>query len=359
MISERIAALMGSVASLASKNPIRFSFVPAPDYEPLGYFAKNSELDFVQLGARGFEFVSPLAHAPYDVDILIVTAHGTDISASFWGLRKKLSRDTIIAMWLWDNHISCIQSLRMSLAADFVFPSHRYQASYLLNPISVLALHVPACSAQWSRSEAAQLFSRARSNPRKNKALANYVVYPFSWRSDLLKRLQAEVSEVEAFLMTPDNRARYFSKSSVGRLNEWLSYKTAIILPVDRDVSTRVFDALLAGLVPLVPEMVADFDDVIPPPDQKRLGIVRLPDFELSTIRAAIAEALRIYDQSGADGASSRHNYALNNHMLVHRVAAMLERIKQVGKGELLPAFAPSNSTDAGLQLVQQTRSNA
>jgi hypothetical protein len=342
------------VTPLALKRPIRFGFVPAPDSAPLRYFAKGCELDFRQLIGHGFEFVPLSADTITSIDIIILTAHGTDISASFWNFRSKLSPQTIVAIWLWDNHISCVQSLRMALTADFVFPSHRYLSSYLLNPISVLALHVPACSAQWSRDEAAQIFLNSVNEPRHNKALANYVEYPFSWRSALLRRLQSEVSEVESFLMSPDNKTRYFSKSATDRLKEWLSYKSTIILPIDRDVSTRVFDALLAGQVPLIPDIVADLDEVIPPADQKRLGVVRLSDCELPSIRTGIKEAVRIYDEGGVDGARARHQFALDGHMLVHRVASILERIRQVAKGELSPAFMPSNPTDSGLQLIQQ-----
>jgi len=356
MVAERIASLIKLVTPLASKRPIRFGFVPAPDSGPLRYFAKGCELDFRQLVGHGFEFVPLSADTITNIDVIVLTAHGTDISTSFWNFRSKLSPQTIVAIWLWDNHISCMQSMRMALMADFVFPSHRYLSSYLLNPVSVLALHVPACSAQWSRSEAAQIFSNSVNEPRLNKALANYVEYPFSWRSELLRRLQSEVSEVEALLMSPENKTRYFSKSSTERLKEWIGYKATIILPIDRDVSTRVFDALLAGEVLLVPSIVADLDEVIPPADQKRLGIVRLSDVELPSIRAGIKQAMRVFDEGGVDGARARHQYALDNHMLVHRVASILERIREVAKGELFPAFMPSNPTESGLQLIQQPR---
>jgi hypothetical protein len=121
---------------------------------------------------------------------------------------------------------------------------------------------------------------------------------------------------------------------------------------------TEIVRSLLAGQIPLVPDIVIDFDEVIPPVDQKRLGIVRLSDLELPSIRAGIKEATRVYDQGGVKGAHARHQYVLDNHMLVHRVAAILGRIRQVAKGELLPELAPSSPTETVLQLVQRERSN-
>lgn len=49
-----------------------------------------------------------------------------------------------------------VENLKSSMAADFVFPSHKYASGYLLTPVSCLASHVPLCCAQWTKAEATQ-----------------------------------------------------------------------------------------------------------------------------------------------------------------------------------------------------------
>jgi hypothetical protein len=152
-------------------------------------------------------------------------------------------------------------------------------------------------------------------------------------------------------IMPQLDRSRYFGKSRADRLKEWLGYKTALVLPVDKDLSTRVFDALLAGLVILAPSSIADFDSVIKPETQAALGVIRLPDMEVETIRQYARQAVRSFDAAGEHGARERHRYVLENHMLVHRIQMILRTLEQVVGGKLVPAFA-SEKLSMGLYLV-------
>ena len=55
-----------------------------------------------------------------------------------------------------------IDNLRTAVASDFVFPSHQYQSTYLSCPSACLHEHIPSCTAQWTRSEAIDLFGESR-----------------------------------------------------------------------------------------------------------------------------------------------------------------------------------------------------
>jgi hypothetical protein len=154
--------------------------------------------------------------------------------------------------------------------------------------------------------------------------LVNYVDYPASWRSALLRSLQLEMPEAQVLLMPPEDRSRYFNQPADQRFREWMGFKTTLILPVTEDLSTRVFDALAAGLVPIVPRVVRDFDAVIPLSLQARLGIVRIDALEPTAIRYAASQALMTFDRMGHDGALLRHRFACERHLLRHRITAMV-----------------------------------
>lgn len=344
---ERAAQIAQATRRLANK-PIKFAFLPSPETDRLTYFPEDLPDDLKTLARDGFEYMPP--DIGLKGHVIVLTAHGKDFSSQLFAFRQR-APDILIAVWLWDNHLGSVNNLRTCLAADYVFVSHAYKASYLSNPVSVMGRHVPSCAAQWSVAEAARMFRTGIGAPRSDKLLVNYVDYSFSWRSALLKKLKSDLPEADVLLMEPGDRTRYFDKKRDERAKEWLSYKTTIILPVDKDLSTRVFDALLAGQVILVPDQIVDFDGVIPPDIQQRLGIVRLPDYEVSTIAKGLKQALRTYDNGGEAGALARHTYALENHMLVHRIQSMLENIRSVAKGEIRPTFIADGKTTAGLYL--------
>lgn len=344
---QRAAQIAQLTTRLANK-AIKFGFIPSPETGLLNYFPDDMPDDLKKLSEEGFEYIPP--EIALKGDVLIFTAHGKDFSKQLWGLRQKAPH-ILMAVWLWDNHLGSVNNVRMSLAADYMFASHRYKADYLSNPVSVMGSHVPSCAAQWSVAEATRLFRTGIGAPRSDKLLVNYVDYPFSWRSPLLRRLKSDFPEADVLLMDPNHRTRYFGKNREERAQEWLSYKTTIILPVDKDLSTRVFDALLAGQVILVPDQIVDFDAVVPRDIQQRLGIVRLPDYEIATIARSTAQAIRIYDEGGEAGALARHTYALENHMLVHRLKSMLGNIRSVANGDIRPTFMADSKASAGLYL--------
>jgi len=83
----------------------------------------------------------------------------------------------------------------------------------------------------------------------------------------------------------------------------------------------------------VVPDRVADLVSVIPAEDQDRLGVVKLPDLSISTVRWAAGEAVRRFDAAGVAGVAARHAFALQGHMLKHRVAQMLEAVRDLAAG--------------------------
>lgn len=335
-----------------SKRITRFAVIPSFECDFIRYFPEDYLHDCRSFSDQSCQYV-PISEGLANVDVVILTAHGSDLSAPIWDLRQKLSPTTLLLVWLWDNHLGHMGNLRTALAADFVFASHKYASGYLINPASALGVHIPACCGQWTAEEASHFFEGCENSKRDGRLLVNYVDYEFSARSQLLRSLRSEVPEADVLLMDPDNRSRYFGKSRAERFQDWAGHKSTLILPVDADLSTRVFDALLAGQILLVPKMISDFDEVIPPHKQAGLGIIRLPNLDITTIRSAIIEAEKAFDSLGPEGVLKRHRFVLEKHMLVHRIQSMLQCLRAIATKKFSITFAGSEAIPFGLHLSQ------
>lgn len=323
----------------------------APSVDQLKYFPGRLEDDLDTASGNAFRFVRLESIDPADADLIILTMHGNDRFQYLWDLRARMKNDALLCLWLWDNHIAHVNNLKSILAADLVFPSHWYAREYLFNPLSLVATHVPACSAQWTYGEARANMADQIEQPRQHRALVNYVDYPDAWiRSQTLRSFRDGLHNAEVLLMPPGDRSRYFSKGSRERFNEWASYKATVVVPMTSDLSTRVFDALLAGMILVVPRTIPDFDSVIPIEDQAHLGIVRIPDLSLSNVQIAVDEALCRFDALGIPGVEARHGYALGRHLLMNRVVSIAASIWAIGEGRMEPFFE-SGDINAGIKL--------
>ena len=334
---ERAAELRRCFSRLARTPSLRWTYLMGNGEDVLNYIQAETAEDFAMLG--GHQFVKPLSADDWaSLDVVIVTAHGSDLSASLAALRSK-APSALIALWMWDNHVAQVNNLHTVLGTDIYFPSHRYSDAYLSNAAALHGGHIPLCSAQWARAHVRRLFDESVGTPRDGRMLVNYVDYHWSWRSEVIKSITENVPEAAVITMPAHDRSRYFLKTSAERFREWLGYKSTLILPLDSDLSTRLFDALLAGLVPIVPHKVADFDAVISPQEQKRLGIVRTADFEVATLRAAAIEAAATFDALGDDGVRARHELAAGHHMIADRFGAMLDACRRAGSDEFAVTY--------------------
>lgn len=298
----------------------------------------------MRVGGRSWQ-ITHGKEFPNQIDILLLTAHGNDIGAPIWNLRRKLP-NTFVAVWFFDNHLAYHQNLRTAIAADGFFPSHAYCADYLHNPYSVNLGHLPAPCMQWMAAEIAE---RLGATPeRSDKFLAAFVDYPFSPRHAFLQRLRA-VPEAELLLMPPDDRSRYQSKSRAEMIAEWCGYKTSVVLPVDCDLSTRLFDALATGQIPLVADSVLDLDRVISPALQEALPVLRFRTGDVDALLAAHRQALQFFDAEGQAGIWRRHNFVAKGHFMTHRMTTIFSTLAALAEGRAIVTYQQAN---AGLVLA-------
>lgn len=343
----RSADITQRLATHCRKGEIRYRFVTAESLGMLGgskYFPDRYALarDISSCSPPGFIYADG-APADPGADMVIVTAHGgPDDAAQLWNLRRRVDKGTILAIWLWDNHWGYTQNLHAVLAADFVFTSHSYAAGYLHTPASLVAANVPSCSAQWTYDEASRFFTARQGMERRHKLLVNYLIHGEAspMRKRVLEEYRAGLAEADVSLMTPKESSRYFGLTAAEKFAEWAAYKATVIVPVGADLSTRVFDSLLAGQIPIIPTYITDFDDVVPVAIQKDLGVVRTDSLELPDIRNAAALALDRYDEMGNAGAAARHRYVLEYHLLRNRVADILDTLWRLGSEQHLIEFA-------------------
>lgn len=320
----RARIINGTVKQVFSKPRIKIVFKPSNETDRIKYFPDQIGYE---IGAIGRERIEVHCDGVDDADVLILTAHGSNLAPYVWNLRLK-GFAGVIAGWFWDNHLASINNLHTALAVDFVFVSHNYARGTITNPVSILGGHVPACCAQWTTSDLLDATAAAVSAERSDKLFCPYVAYDFSPRTEFLRALAAAMPEAEVLLMPADDQQRYFGKNRAERLREWLGYKCSLVLPIDRDVSTRLFDALAAGQTVVVTQPIPDLDAVIPPAVQQRLGIFQVPDRSVAAIQDAYRQALNHFDQRGADGIMERREYVMQNHMLRNRVQTMINRIE-------------------------------
>jgi hypothetical protein len=328
--SSQILGLTQKFQTLRDRSVINFSLCTTANLpNERNYFSNSIAEDFLSLESSGFKFHPNSINGDLkNIDVVILTAHGNDLSSFILDIKDR-NPNLILATWFWDNHLAYLANYKTALVSDIFYPSHVYCKEYLINPCSPIGFDLPACTAQWNKNEL-DFKAILVATERQSKIFLNYVDYKFSWRSKILSELRKFMSDAHVQAMSPENRDRYFTLSSMQKYQEWCSYKATLILPVDKDLSTRVFDALFAGQILIVPTMIEDFDSVISKESQNELGIIRIKDLNLATIQLAARKGFEIFDKRGASGVLKRFEFISEKHMLKNRVEDILKNIKFV-----------------------------
>ena len=228
---------------------------------------------------------------------------------------------TLFVVWDWDNHHWLDNSVAAAAHADLYAPAH-HENLYLLSRYNGSCCGPVYCATiQWPRTFLADRLGAMLETPRSDEPLGMHVPYAgFTFRNRVVTTLGQHFPQVgfasHAFHdRTPDDR-----------LMEWCRHKLHWIIPVLNDVPIRLFDALITGGIPLVPESMR----YLPPVDRLDRGHVEFygPQ-DVVDPRPLIERALRKFDAAGRDGIAARHRLALEHHHAERRVDAMLERLAE------------------------------
>jgi hypothetical protein len=267
-------------------------------------------------------------------DVALILTHWVDEVAQLRAARRHNLADLYV-LWIWDNHIAEDFHRQVAALGDLVIPAHGFNTTYLKGARNIVLPSVSIPSVQWDIPTSEAVFTKSGYDERSDDLYGAYFTYKeFPERERLLRAcVTARISE-GIFLREANeaNRDTYFHSNAAERLKEWMVYKTSICLPLKNDLSSRLFDALVAGQIPIVPRQTADLDQIIPPEIQEWLPIIRFDEYTVDNVQAAHREAIRRFDLDKSKGALRRHRYAIENHMARHRMLQVVQSIFEYAK---------------------------
>ena len=276
-------------------------------------------------------FTSP-DELPLDDDFIVWLVHLQGDDYAIDAYRQRGGKAQIIG-WFWDNHHHLFPNRDVVERLDYWSAGHAFVSHYLANDQALRLEPTPLCVSQWSRQEAEVFYRETRNGERSDTLYGGFVRYAFAEKRNALIQGLMESGEEGVYFLEESDTRRYFDRSRRSRFAEWASHKASLCLPLDGDLSQRLFDALLTGQVPIAPKDIADLDAVIPPALQKKLPIVRFDKYKPADVKAAHAKAIKLFDEGGPEAALARHKMAVEAHMFSDRIAALLDHVRAFADG--------------------------
>lgn len=283
-----------------------------------------------RLEAHGVEFTfvtsEELGDTANDFDIIIIGCHNSSEDRLFFELRRRAGASLFMA-WLWDNHHHHVNNLRTAISADVVLVSHWFDRFAMMSQATVLGPHLPLPTRQWSGPGIASVYPASLPVQRRDELFGGFGMYSFTpERMAFLNGCQSTLPSHAISMVR--NIKDYFDRPYEDRLREWAAHKVHLIVPVNRDVSTRLFEALAVGQIPIVSDDMPDLDLVVTPDIQARLPVLRFSPNSVESALGAYREALRRFDAEGSDGIERRRRYACEQNGLPARLAAFARMIR-------------------------------
>jgi len=234
---------------------------------------------------------------------------------------------------LWDNHHHPIDNLRASLVADVVFVAHWEQRQYVNHPCVLPGVHMPLCTRQWSPQLIVEQYPNGLPTDRSDEIYGGYGNYGWAaQRNEFIQQFARRHPKHSIYLVDLDD---YWRQSTSMRLQQWMNHKVHLVVPVANDLSTRVFEALVTGQIPLVPDDIPDLDRAVPTNLQDSLPILRYRAFSIESAHEAYRAALARFAADGSIGVQRRFEFVRNYHSLNARIAAFAEFIRRPHQYEI------------------------
>ncbi|MFA6310328.1 MAG: hypothetical protein WC681_02545 [Sterolibacterium sp.] len=237
----------------------------------------------------------------------LVIVNNTEAGHRLDGYVRLFNRcvNTIFVMWDWDNHHWMSASAVLAVHSDLYVPTHRENLYALSRFNSVITEPVAALSVQWSRKFLAQHHDLMQTRSRSSEPLGLHVMYPgFVYRNRVISTLNQKVPSIGF------STQQFHSRTAADRLEEWCGHKSHWIVPVLNDVPTRMFDALISGGIPIVPEALRFFEPIR---EIDRRHILFYGPADIVAPDAIATKASAMFDQGGREKIMERHRYALAN----------------------------------------------
>ena len=329
---ERQAAVRASIAQAIGGAQPRIGIVSARLSK---IFSPELAGDLAAAGAAaGFEILlaDSTASLPGRCDVIVKLVHLLHDIDELTALREAGFAGPVVG-WFWDNHHHLFANAEVAERLDVVVPGHAFARHYLSNILALEGPALPLCVTQWAPAEARAFWALCSEMPRSDQLYGGFVRYAFAEkRNALIVELQQTGFE-GVYFVEEATLNRYFGLSREDRFREWAAHKASITLPLAGDLSQRLFDALLAGQVPIVPRDVHDLDAVVPPDLQASLPIIRFDRYDAAAVAEAHRAAIAAFDAGGPAAMQARHRFVLEHHMMDARITALLAALRGLAAG--------------------------
>lgn len=328
-ISDRYTNLMARIKNIAVKTELSVAL-----YSCHPRFPENIAKEISSVTGARVDFFSyenkPDFSKQYDIFILL--CHAQFEQKLIWNIRMSgVQPQPVIAVWTWDNHHLEANNLRTAHSADLVFAAHDFCSDYLKNPFSLYLEHLPLCCNQWTAKEASLYIKNTMQ--RKDALYGGYYRYNAGKeRNELLDNCIKNIKGNSLALKKADDRDDYFAKFPESRFKDWAGYKTSLCLPLTQDLSSRFFDALVTGQIPIIPSNIPDIYKVIPKKMREELPVIIFDDYSVEGVKKAHQKALKAFDADGVEGVMRRHKFATENHMLENRVFTIIKTTRKLAE---------------------------
>jgi hypothetical protein len=213
---------------------------------------------------------------------------------------------TIFVAWDWDNHHWLDLSTFFSAHSDIYAPAH-HENLYLLSRYNWATVGPVYCSTvQWSRQFLADSLPEMITASRSNEPLGKHIPYaPFVFRNRVVTTLS------QSYPAIGFSDRNFHARTAQERLQEWMSHKVHWIVPVLNDVAIRIFDALISGGIPILPESMR----FLPPVNSvHRDYIVFCKPEDIINPRPLVDRTNALFDKGGPDQIVARHRFAMDHH---------------------------------------------
>lgn len=226
---------------------------------------------------------------------------------------------TAFVGWDWDNHHWLEVSTYLAAHSDLYCPAH-HENLYLLTRCNWLTAGPVYCgSLQWPRRFLADRLPDMLRAERSASPLGKHVPYnAFSFRNRVIATLGGHYPGIGFSDPT------FHKRTPEDRLAEWIAHKVHWITPVLNDVPIRLFDALITGGIPIVPESLRHLPPVAAIP---REDIVFYRPDHVVAPAEVVDQANALFDRGGSDGMARRHRLAMTEHHGDSRLHQMLLRL--------------------------------
>lgn len=307
------------LAEYFANNPVRRIFMGA-DMHGFAYTHPGHEVSYID--REFFNEADPVRRQAKieQLEGAVVVLNNNDVGRSggvpnYGDFFNRCER-TIFAVWDWDNHHWLDNSTFAAAHADIYVPAH-HENLYLLTRYNWCTAGPVYCATiQWPRAFIAEQVAHIATAPRSNDPLGMHVGYPaFNFRNRVVSTLSQKYPSINFSTHSFHNRTLQ------DRFNEWVAHKAHWIMPVLNDVPIRIFDALISGGIPIVPESMR----LLPPVNQiSREHILFFTPEDIVAPERIVQQAIRMFDEGGVDGMIERHRYALDHHHASGRIDQIL-----------------------------------